>query len=204
MTIDSADFDNLDSLLFFNTLNHEIAHTLGFGTLFVENGLLVNGTGQFTGAQGVATFRDEFDPDATFIPIELDGGPGTADAHLNETISFDSLENLIANPDTSEGQPAFIPDPDGENDPGDLGPELTVLLPGDTFGLSLNDELLTGRINSDGSAFLSDTTVAIFQDLGFEVVLPSTLAVSTSVPEPSSLLLLSGLIGLTATRRRRS
>ena len=204
VTIDSADFDNLDSLLFFNTLNHEIAHTLGFGTLFVENGLLVNGTGQFTGAQGLATFRDEFDPDATFIPIELDGGPGTADAHLNETISFDSLENLIANPDTSEGQPAFIPDPDGENDPGDLGPELTVLLPGDTFGLSLNDELLTGRINSDGSAFLSDTTVAIFQDLGFEVVLPSTLAVSTSVPEPSSLLLLSGLIGLTATRRRRS
>ena len=204
VTIDSADFDNLDSLLFFNTLNHEIAHTLGFGTLFVENGLLVNGTGQFTGAQGLATFRDEFDPDATFIPIELDGGPGTADAHLNETISFDSLENLIANPDTSEGQPAFIPDPDGENDPGDLDPELTVLLAGDTFGLSLNDDLLTGRLNSDGSAFLSDTTVAIFQDLGFEVVLPSTLAVSTSVPEPSSLLLLSGLIGLTATRRRRS
>lgn len=204
VTIDSADFDNLDSLLFFNTLNHEIAHTLGFGTLFVENGLLVNGTGQFTGAQGLATFQDEFDPDATFIPIELDGGPGTADGHLNETISFDSLEDLIANPDTSPGAPAFIPDPDGENDPGDLDPALTVLLAGDTFGLSLNDDLLTGRLNSDGSVFLSDTTVAIFQDIGFEVVLPSTLAASTAVPEPSSLLLLSGLIGLTATRRRRS
>ena len=205
VTIDSADFDNLDSLLFFNTLNHEIAHILGFGTLFVENGLLVNGTGQFTGAQGVATFRDEFDPDATFIPIELDGGPGTADAHLNETISFGSLENLIANPDTSEGAPAFIPDPDGEDDPGDLDsdPELTVLLAGDTSGLSLNDDLLTGRLSSDGSVFLSDTTVAIFQDIGFEVVLPSTLA-STAIPEPSSLLLLGGLTCLTATRRRRS
>ena len=202
VTIDSADFDNLDSLLFFNTLNHEIAHTLGFGTLFVENNVLVNGTGQFTGAQGLATFQDEFDPDATFIPIELDGGPGTADAHLNETISFDSLEDLIANPDTSPGAPAFILDPDGENDPGDLDPELTVLLPGDTFGLSLNDDLLTGRLNSDGSVFLSDTTVAIFQDIGFEVVLPSTLA--PAIPEPSSLLLLGGLTCLTATRRRRS
>ena len=204
VTIDSADFDNLDSLLFANTLNHEIAHVLGFGTLFVENNVLVNGTGQFTGAQGLATFQDEFDPDATFIPIELDGGPGTADAHLNETISFGSLENLIANPDTSEGAPAFIPDPDGEDDPGDLDsdPELTVLLAGDTSGLSLNDDLLTGRLSSDGSVFLSDTTVAIFQDIGFEVVLPSTLA--PAIPEPSSLLLLGGLTCLTATRRRRS
>ena len=201
--IDSADFDS-NTQLFANTLNHEIAHVLGFGTLFVENNVLVNGTGEFTGAQGLATFQQEFDPDATFIPIELDGGPGTADGHLNETISFGSLENLIANPDTSPGAPAFIPDPAGENDPGDLDPALTVLLPGDTFGLSLNDDLLTGRLNSDGSVFLSDTTVAIFQDIGFEVVLPSTLAASTAVPEPSSLLLLGGLTCLTATRRRRS
>ena len=201
VTIDSADFIDLDSPLFADTLNHEIGHTLGFGTLFDVNGVLVNETGQFTGEQGIATFQQEFDPTATFIPIELDGGPGTRNGHINETIDFGSLEDLIINPNAgAPDEPDFIDDPDGENDPGDLvAAPLTVLLPGDNFGRSLNDDLLTGRLNFNGDAFLSDTTVATFQDIGFQVVLPSQLS---SVPEPSSLVLL-GLVSLLATRRRR-
>ena len=201
VTIDSADFINLDSPLFADTLNHEIGHALGFGTLFEINGVLEDETGQFTGEQGRATFQQEFDPTATFIPIELDGGPGTRNGHINETIGFGPLEDLIINPNAGEpGEPDFIADPNGENDPGDLvAAPLTVLLPGDNFGRSLNDDLLTGRLNFNGDAFLSDTTVATFQDIGFQVVLPSQLS---TIPEPSSLLLL-GLVSLSATRRRR-
>ena len=194
--IDSADFDNLGGPRFGNVLNHEIAHSLGFGTLFEENDLAIDDTGQYTGAFGLETYQIEFDPDATFIPIELDGATSTRNGHLNETISFLFLEDQIPNPNG----PGTITNPAGESDPGDNSPAPNVLIPGETFGRSLNAELLTGRIDPD--AFLSDTTVSIFQDLGFEVVLPSEVR-AASVPEPSSFIFLCGMTSLLALRRRK-
>mgnify|MGYP003565006735 CR=1 FL=1 len=68
--------------LFFITgpLQHEMAHVLGFGTLWNINGLYTDGTGVFnlnTNAQSEweaigCTGR---------LPVELDGGPGTVDGH---------------------------------------------------------------------------------------------------------------------------
>ncbi len=153
ITLDTSDFGAVPNA---SVINHEVAHTLGFGLLFDDNGLAVDGSGQFTGANGLAAFQDEFDPDATFVPIELDGGPGTANGHLDE------------------------------------GAGLT-----DIFGRGIENELLTGFLGPNiDQTFLSNTTVAIFEDLGFEVVLPNV------IPEPSTAALLLGLGGLLARRRR--
>jgi hypothetical protein len=58
---------------------------IGFGTLWTLNGLYVDGSGQYTGANALATYRTEFNqPAATFVPVELGGGSGTANGHWNE------------------------------------------------------------------------------------------------------------------------
>lgn len=63
---------------------HEMAHVIGFGTVWDYNGLY-NTPGQYTGAAGLAMYQAEFNkPGATFVPVELGGGPGTAGGHWNE------------------------------------------------------------------------------------------------------------------------
>ncbi len=83
---DLADLDWLevtDEL--FGVLVHEIAHAMGFGSLWIENGVYEAASGAYLGAAGLAAYRAEFDPSADFVPVELDFGPGTADAHWAET-----------------------------------------------------------------------------------------------------------------------
>lgn len=89
MEFDTADLPNMISNGSFTTVVlHEMAHVLGFGTQWNVSGgpqLYTNGSGQFTGANAVAAFRTEFNqPGASFVPVELGGGVGTADAHWNE------------------------------------------------------------------------------------------------------------------------
>ena len=82
MEFDSADLGWLEgngSLL--DVIVHEMAHVIGFGTLWELNGVYTSGSGQYTGAAGVAAYRNEFDPGASFVPVELHGGPGTANGH---------------------------------------------------------------------------------------------------------------------------
>lgn len=108
--VDTADIGALESSgALLDVALHEIGHVLGIGTLwdtsgvtFVDgsgsvidiNGQVVSvaGSGTFTGEAGLAAFNAEFDPegDATVVPIELEGGPGTADAHFDETTAFTS------------------------------------------------------------------------------------------------------------------
>ncbi len=167
------------------TIKHEIGHALGIGTLWEDNEVYsdgiaensnrtaANGTpGQYIGANALAAYQAEFDAGATFIPVELDGGSGTAHGHWNETTDNFSSENA--------------PGPD--NDPGD-----SVAAPTDSFGNSLNDELLTGVLSGTGTAFLSETTKQSLVDIGFTL--------ETVVPEPSSALLAS--LGLLLLGRRR-
>jgi hypothetical protein len=88
MQFDTADLANLEAN---NTLLpvvlHEMAHVMGFGTLWRLNNVYapVLNPGQFTGANAIAAYQTEFNqPGSLFVPVELGGGPGTADGHWDE------------------------------------------------------------------------------------------------------------------------
>jgi hypothetical protein len=128
---------------------HEIGHALGIGILWEENGVYVPGTGQYLGEHGVCAYQAEFDPNATFVPVELAGLGGTADQHWNQ----------LMRSSPQEGNP---------NDPYSLSP-LTGIT--DAQGRDLGMELLTGALDPDyGEPFLSRTTVQSLRDLGYTVV----------------------------------
>lgn len=93
MTFDLADLGALESggsLL--NVILHEMAHVMGIGTLWSSSGvgipgfqeLYVAGSGEYTGANALAAYNAEFSQTGTFVPVELGGGGGTANAHWNE------------------------------------------------------------------------------------------------------------------------
>ena len=137
-------------------LAHEIAHALGLGTLWVSNGLLVPGSGQYTGEFGLAAYRDEFDPDASFVAVELAGGVSSADSHWDQLFRS-SLE---------EGNP---------EDPFILSPLTGVT---DARGRDFAQDLMSATLDPDyGEPYLSNTSVQSFRDIGYEVIanFPTTL-----------------------------
>ncbi len=94
MRFDSADVPSLEANGSFGAVVlHEMAHVMGFGTLWnptdnngrVYNNVYTNGTGQFRGLNALAAYRTEFNlPLASFVPVELGGGSGTANGHWDE------------------------------------------------------------------------------------------------------------------------
>ncbi len=89
MTFDSADVAGMQQN---GTLNavilHEMAHVLGFGTLWPTKGLIV-GAGQvcptFIGASAIAQYQVVGGPGSTPVPVEGNAQPlGTRDAHWSE------------------------------------------------------------------------------------------------------------------------
>ncbi len=130
-------------------LAHEIGHSLGIGTLWDDNGVYTNGTGMYVGEYGLKAYREDFDPGATFVPIELAGSGGTIDQHWNQLMRSSSQEGNPGNPFS-------------------LSP-LTGIT--DAQGRDLGLELITGALDPDyGKPFLSRMTVQSLRDLGFTVV----------------------------------
>lgn len=94
MEFDSADVAALVAAnTFYGVVLHEMAHVLGIGTLWTPNNnvngtvypLYTTGSGQYTGPKALGGFQTEFNqPLATFVPVELGGGGGTANGHWNE------------------------------------------------------------------------------------------------------------------------
>lgn len=85
---------------------HEMAHVIGVGTLWSASAattppvigkqeLYVNGSGQYTGAFGLAAYNSEFGQVGASVPVELDGGAGTANAHWNENPGGAGLTNIV-------------------------------------------------------------------------------------------------------------
>ena len=86
MTFDSSDLSAMENNnTLYSVIVHEMAHVIGFGSLWTYNNIYDNGTGQYTGAAATAAYKAEFDPSASFVPVELDGGQGTEDAHWDES-----------------------------------------------------------------------------------------------------------------------
>jgi RNA polymerase sigma factor (sigma-70 family) len=132
-----------------DVIAHEVGHVLGIGTLWAENAVYVQGSGQYTGAHGLQAYRDEFDPDADFIPVELAGGQGVADAHWDQILRWSA----------EEGDP---------RNPLSLSPLLGIV---DDRGRDFGMEQMTSTLDPDyGAPFLSNTTVQSLRDLGYTVV----------------------------------
>jgi Ca2+-binding RTX toxin-like protein len=85
MEFDSADVANMFANgTWTNVILHEIGHILGIGTIWSLLGLK-NGAGDYVGARGLAEYRTLLgNPSAASVPIEHDGGSGTAGAHWDE------------------------------------------------------------------------------------------------------------------------
>lgn len=92
MLFDSADLTRLENRgRLFDVIVHEMAHVIGFGTLWTTDFAIagsqsnyVSGSGRYTGEYALEIYRREFVEGATFIPVELNGGEGTANAHWDE------------------------------------------------------------------------------------------------------------------------
>ena len=91
---DSADADNLlaSGNGFEKVVMHEIGHILGFGTLWTANGVYVDGSGEFTGANATNFWHSEYGQTGT-PDVELGGGNGTRDSHWAENPNIRDVQN---------------------------------------------------------------------------------------------------------------
>lgn len=181
MTFDTADLDTLVGAGTFEAvIRHEIGHVLGFGTLWGLNGVYVSDTGEYIGAAALSAFQIEFNqPGATYVPVELDGASGTANGHWNMGVDLGTSEAA-----------------DSRDDPGD-----TVVYTSVNNGLSLDNELMAGFLS--GEAWLSNTTLQSFYDIGYQVAFD---VIGNPVPEPASYALAMALLstGMLLKRRARA
>lgn len=85
MQFDTADLNWLeqDGRLF-DVVVHELAHVIGFGTIWTHNNLYVNGSGQYTGAYATQMYQQEFGATTNYVPVELNIGPGSDNGHWAE------------------------------------------------------------------------------------------------------------------------
>jgi len=107
MEFDSADIGALekDNQLV-STVTHEMAHVLGFGTIWDTLGL-IQGAGtrstRFTGREAVKQYDAMFQATATSVPLEYGGGDGTADSHWRESLFQEELmTGYVEDPGTFE------------------------------------------------------------------------------------------------------
>ncbi|MBR9651878.1 leishmanolysin-related zinc metalloendopeptidase [Thalassovita aquimarina] len=98
MQFDVADAEYFDGLaLFDDIVFHEMMHTIGFGTMWdlmgLTSGSITTGDLTFAGAMATEVYNTDFvalsGGTATGVPIEMDGGAGTAGGHWDE-VTFGS------------------------------------------------------------------------------------------------------------------
>ncbi|GFE50251.1 peptidase [Roseobacter cerasinus] len=94
MQFDTADVERLErNASFEDVVLHEMAHVLGFGTLWARAGLVqASGTNdpRFTGAGATQEYRDLGGSEAA-VPIANTGGAGTREGHWRELVFGDEL-----------------------------------------------------------------------------------------------------------------
>lgn len=94
---DIDDFAVLSDAQFDSVVEHEIGHVLGIGTLWNDNNVYINGTGQYTGEAALAAYQRDVDPDATFVPVFANNNrPGSDDGHWDEDPSIFITNNEVS------------------------------------------------------------------------------------------------------------
>lgn len=85
MQFDSADLAFMEGAgTLFDVILHEMAHVMGFGTLWGDTtNDLLDDSGNYIGQYGLEAYQLE-NPGATSVPVEQGGGPGTAGGHWDE------------------------------------------------------------------------------------------------------------------------
>jgi Ca2+-binding RTX toxin-like protein len=89
MQFDSADVASMVSAgIFADVVAHEMAHVMGFGTLWNPGFRGLNSTfGQYTGQQALNEYRLlSGNSSASYVPLETVGGSGTVNAHWAESV----------------------------------------------------------------------------------------------------------------------
>jgi hypothetical protein len=81
MQFDIVDVNAMGLDVFAEVVLHEMAHSLGFGSIWDRLGLVTNGL--YTGANALAEYLD-MGGTGSGIPVEQDGGAGTAGSHWDE------------------------------------------------------------------------------------------------------------------------
>lgn len=88
MQFDSADASNYESDgRWYDIVLHEMFHTLGFGVIWRVLGLVDSSESMFLGTEANRAFQQEYPALASvydYIPVETNGGPGTAGAHWDD------------------------------------------------------------------------------------------------------------------------
>jgi hypothetical protein len=87
MQFDIVDVNAMGLEAFADVVLHEMAHSLGFGSIWSRLGLVSNG--EFTGSNANAEYS-ALGGDGR-IPVELDGGGGTAGSHWDEETFINEL-----------------------------------------------------------------------------------------------------------------
>lgn len=184
MRFDSADLASMESnKTLMSVIMHEMAHVLGFGTLWDPatdfsiagfQDVFNHSTNLYTGINALQEWKTEFSQSsATAVPIEADGGPGTAQSHWNEVAGGAGLTGIT-----------------------------------DTFGRDMRNELMTGWLNAP--SFLSRMSVAQFADIGYVVDFSNLLFINSNlnnavVPEPSSMMIFAlGALAWAKTKRQKT
>ncbi len=106
MEFDSADLSDLvASGLLDDVIVHEMTHVLGFGTVWssLPSGSVISGAGttdpRYQGPRGIAEWSALGGAGA--VPVEANGGPGTADSHWRESLFANELMTGFINAGTN-------------------------------------------------------------------------------------------------------
>jgi len=161
MTFDAADLAVIDSAgLLSAVVTHEMGHVLGYGTLWSLLNLLANPASQggldpyFTGPLAIAAFDSlgGITHVGGKVPVEDQGGPGTADSHWRETTFGNELMtgyvNLGFNPLSavsiaSMGDLGYAVDPTAADPYSIFAP---LRLPGSEVQFHLRNDIAAGPI----------------------------------------------------------
>ncbi|HEY0372248.1 MAG TPA: leishmanolysin-related zinc metalloendopeptidase [Thermoanaerobaculia bacterium] len=90
MVFDTADLAQMEKKgTLVDVITHEMGHVLGIGTIWKMKNLIAGSgtnTPTFTGANAMREFGTLTGNGPTAVPVENDGGPGTAEGHWDEEL----------------------------------------------------------------------------------------------------------------------